>query len=57
MRKLKIMLVAATMASFGLVGSATPAQAWTCDESIEDACVVVATVVCKVLAKGQPCIY
>jgi hypothetical protein len=56
MRKFKIYLVAAAMASLGLVGSATPAQAAYCDDSIDDACRVAAQVICGVLAKGRPCL-
>lgn len=44
------------LAAMGLVGTASPSNAMVCDESIEDVCVVVATVVCKVVAKGQPCL-
>ena len=55
--RIKIAVVAATVAAFSALGLATPAQAWTCDESIEDACRTAATVICGVVAKGRPCIY
>ena len=42
------------LAPFGV--AAQPASAMTCDESIEPACFVAATVICKVVAKGQPCL-
>jgi hypothetical protein len=37
-------------------GAMRPAQALTCAPDLEDACRVVATVVCAVAAKGKPCL-
>jgi hypothetical protein len=54
-RKLKVTIVAAVLAALPLV-AARPASAMTCDESIEDACRIAATVICKVVAKGEPCL-
>lgn len=56
MRKLKMAALSTALAAMGLVGTASPSNAMVCDESIEDACVVAATVICKVVAKGQPCL-
>jgi hypothetical protein len=55
MRKLKIVIVAALFTVVPLVG-ARPASAMTCAPDLEDACRVAATVICKVVAKGQPCL-
>jgi hypothetical protein len=57
MMKLKVGLVAAAVGMFGLVGSAAPAQASQCADGFETICAVAATVICKVVAKGQPCLY
>ena len=56
MRKLKVGIVAAVFAVVPLIGAARPASAMTCAPDLEDACRVVATVVCGVLAKGKPCL-
>jgi hypothetical protein len=55
MKKLKLLLVACVVTATSLMFAA-PSQASTCDDSIEDACRVAATVICKVVAKGQPCL-
>ena len=56
MRKLKVGIVAAVFALVPLVGAARPASAMTCAPDLEDACRIVFTVVCGVVAKGQPCV-
>ena len=56
MRRLKIGIVATIFAAGALVGSARPASAMTCAPDLEDACRVVFTVVCGVVAKGKPCV-
>lgn len=55
MKRVRIALVGAVL-GVSMLGSAAPAQASTCDESIEDACRVAGTVICKLLVKGQPCL-
>jgi hypothetical protein len=55
MRKLKIAIVVTVFAAVPIIG-AQPASAMTCSEDIEDACRIAATVICKVVAKGQPCL-
>lgn len=54
--RLKVMLVASVMAVVGVLGTASPAGASRCDDSINEACRVAATVICGVVAKGQPCL-
>ena len=54
--RVKIMLVAGAMSVFGVLGTASPASASRCDDSINEACRVAATVICGVLAKGEPCL-
>lgn len=56
MRKLKMVALSTALAAMGLVGTASPSSAMVCHDSIEDACAVAATVICKVVAKGQPCL-
>ena len=55
MRKVRMLLVGAVLALTTL-GTAQPASAMTCIEELEDACRVAATVICKVVAKGEPCL-
>jgi hypothetical protein len=55
MRKLKIAIVAVVFAAVPMIG-ARPASAMTCAPDLEDACRIAATVICKVVAKGQPCL-
>ena len=56
MRKLKIAIVALVFAAVPTLGVVTPASAMTCAPDLEDACRVVFTVVCGVVAKGKPCV-
>jgi hypothetical protein len=57
MRKAKIAIVAAVLASVPLIGAAPHTEAMTCAPDLQDACAVVARVVCAVVAKGRPCLY
>ena len=62
MNRIRRALLAGAVASFGLVGAASPAAAGDCsrvgsgDVDASQACAAAATVVCKVIAKGQPCL-
>ena len=56
MRKLKFAIVAAVFAFVPLAGAARSASAMTCAPDLDDACRVVFTVVCGVVAKGRPCV-
>lgn len=53
--RFKVALVAAALASLGLVGSASPAQASKCDPELDTACRMAATVMCEVVTKDKPC--
>ena len=55
MRKLKLLLVSSIVAVSSL-SLAPPANAMVCMDGLDDACRVVATVVCGVVAKGKPCL-
>jgi hypothetical protein len=55
MRKLKLMLAAAVVTATSL-SFAAPANAMQCAHGLETPCSVAATVICKVVAKGQPCL-
>lgn len=57
MKKLRILLVACVVSATSLLFTAPSAQAFTCDDDINDACQVAATVVCQIIAKGRPCLY
>lgn len=37
-------------------GGTAKASSMTCDPEIQDACIVAGTVICKVVAKGRPCL-
>jgi hypothetical protein len=54
--RIKVFVVSAAVAVFGIIGLAAPAGASKCDDSIEQACSVAATIICKVVAKGEPCL-
>ena len=59
--KKRIWLVAAALAATNIVGLAPAAQAATCDHLLEgdtdtQACAAAASLVCKIVAKGQPCL-
>jgi hypothetical protein len=56
MRKLKVAIVALVFAAVPTLGAARPAAAMTCAPDLEDACRIVFTVVCGVVAKGRPCV-
>jgi len=51
-----ITLIAAVVFFVSTFAIARPAQAMTCAPDLEDACRIVATVVCGVVAKGKPCL-
>ena len=55
MKRLKVLIVAAIFAVVPFVGT-QHASAMTCAPDLEDACRVVATVVCGIVAKGKPCL-
>lgn len=55
--RLRVAVVAAALAAFGLVGSASPAHASRCDPELEEACRIAATVICEVVAKDKSCLY
>lgn len=57
MKKIRVMLAACVVAATSLLFAAPTAHAWTCEDDLDDACRVAATVICKVVVKGQPCIY
>lgn len=54
MKKLKLTIAAAALGLTVLVPTSSPAM--TCDDSIDEVCAVAAQVICKVVAKGQPCL-
>jgi hypothetical protein len=62
MTKLKLAVVAASVSVFSVFGLSGPAHAWNCngldnaDVKLSPACAAAATVICKVLAKGEPCL-
>lgn len=56
MRKLRMLVVASVISATSL-WFAAPSQASTCMDELNQACGVAATVICKVVAKGQPCLY
>ncbi len=56
MRKMKTAIVAALLAVVPMTAAAPRASAMTCAPDLEDACRIAATVICKVAAKGQPCL-
>lgn len=49
-------LIAAAVFFVSAFAAARPAQAMTCAPDFEDACRIVATVVCGVVTKGEPCL-
>jgi hypothetical protein len=56
MRKLKTFIVVAVLGAFTAIAAAPHASAMTCAPDLEDACRTAAFVICKVVAKGQPCL-
>lgn len=62
MRKIRLGIVAASVCVFGVFGLSGPAQAWNCkgldnaDVKLSPACEAAAYAICKVVAKGEPCL-
>lgn len=54
MKRIKLLSVAAAIAAFGILGTASSASAAKCADSIEDACRVAAQVICRI---AKPCLY
>lgn len=62
--RIKVTVLSGLVAAVGMIGPSAPAYAAKCDEPAlgsdvtadEEACRVVATIVCKALAKGAPCL-
>jgi hypothetical protein len=54
-RRIKAVVLASVFLALSAFGS-RPADAMTCAPDLEDACRVAATVICGVVAKGQPCL-
>jgi hypothetical protein len=58
----KLVVVATCIAAISLFGFGSPAYAWNCegldngDVELSPACQAAAYALCKVVAKGQPCV-
>lgn len=62
MTRAKLAIVGASVSLFSVFGLSGPAQAWNCkgldnaDVKLSPACEAAATVICQVVAKGEPCL-
>lgn len=62
MKKLRLVVVGASVAAFSVFGLGGSASAWNCrgldspDVKLSPACEAAAWAICKVVAKGEPCL-
>ena len=62
MKKARLLVVGACIAAFSVFGLGGSAWAWNCkgldnaDVKLSPACETAAAVICKVVAKGEPCL-
>lgn len=62
MKKLRLVIVGACVAAFSVFGVSGSASAWNCrgldnaDLKLSPACEAATWVICKVVAKGEPCL-